>query len=278
MTDRGNKPSVTVIVAAHKKYRMPDDPLYLPLHVGAEGKKDAEGHDLDLGYVKDNTGDNISSRNATFCELTGLYWAWKNLDSDYIGLVHYRRYMGYGRKRGDPFANILTLDQILPDLGKIRVFVPGKMHYFIETLYSHYAHTHYAVHLDMTRAIIREKYPEYLQSYDRIMKRTSAYMFNMMIMDRELLDEYCRWIFDILFTLEKKGSDQQLSAFQGRLYGRVSELLFNVWLDHKITTEEIRPSQVKEIPIVYIEKPHWVKKGFAFLRAKFFGKKYEKSF
>ena len=59
---------VKIIIATHKKYRMPKDKMYLPLHVGAEGKKN-------LGYQKDNVGDNISSKNASYCELTGLYWA-----------------------------------------------------------------------------------------------------------------------------------------------------------------------------------------------------------
>ena len=82
----------TIIIATHKKYQMPADKMYLPVHVGAEGKKDSDGNDLDLGYVKDNTGDNISLKNPSFCELTGLYWAWKNVDSDYVGLAHYRRH------------------------------------------------------------------------------------------------------------------------------------------------------------------------------------------
>lgn len=77
--------SIKIIIAAHKKYWMPTDPVYLPVHVGAEGK-------ASIGYTPDNTGDNISSKNPHFCELTGLYWAWKNLDADYLGLVHYRRY------------------------------------------------------------------------------------------------------------------------------------------------------------------------------------------
>ena len=64
---------------------MPEDELYLPVQVGSEGKED-------IGFEKDNTGDNISGKNPFFCELTGLYWAWKNLKCDYIGLVHYRRY------------------------------------------------------------------------------------------------------------------------------------------------------------------------------------------
>ena len=52
--------TVKIIVAAHKAFRMPEDDMYIPLHVGAEGKKDDNGQPLDIGFVKDNTGDNIS--------------------------------------------------------------------------------------------------------------------------------------------------------------------------------------------------------------------------
>ena len=75
----------TIIVATHKKYRMPASRLYLPLQVGAAGK-------TPLGYPLDSAGKNISRKNPNFCELTGLYWAWQNLSSQYIGLVHYRRH------------------------------------------------------------------------------------------------------------------------------------------------------------------------------------------
>ena len=78
---------IKILVAAHKRYWMPADDVYMPLHVGAEGKEP-------LGYTPDNTGDNISAKNPNYCELTGLYWAWKNLDCQYIGLCHYRRYFG----------------------------------------------------------------------------------------------------------------------------------------------------------------------------------------
>ena len=77
--------SIKIIVATHKKAKMPTQNSYLPIQVGASINPD-------LGYTKDNTGENISNKNPYYSELTGLYWAWKNLDSDYIGLVHYRRY------------------------------------------------------------------------------------------------------------------------------------------------------------------------------------------
>lgn len=272
------KKSVTIIVAAHKPYRMPDDPVYLPLHVGAEGKTDEEGNPLDLGYTKDNTGDNISLKNPSYCELTGLYWAWKNLDSDYIGLVHYRRYFGGSRHGADPFDCILTGEELVPMLDQYKVFVPKAQNYVIETLYSHYAHTHYAQQLDVTREIIREKYPEYLDSFDRVIRHRQGYMFNMMIMKKKYFRRYCSWLFDILFELEKRVDASDLDPFQSRFFGRVSEIIFNVWLDYENRIGEIPKRRIKVLPLIYMEKIDWLRKGTSFLRAKFLHEKYSQSF
>ena len=72
-----SKKDIKIVIAAHKPYRMPEDTMYVPLHVGAEGKKNPDGTPLDLGYQKDNEGDNISAKNPYYCELTGIYYAWK---------------------------------------------------------------------------------------------------------------------------------------------------------------------------------------------------------
>ena len=272
---------ITIIIAAHKKYRMPEDPIYLPLHVGAEGKKDTEGNELDLGYVKDNTGEQISLRNPNFCELTGLYWAWKNLDADYLGLVHYRRYFSYQRKSQDPFDNILTGEQAAELLSRYKVLVPKKRKYYIETLYSHYDHTHFKEHLDATREIISKQCPEYLDSFDKVMGQRWGYMFNMMVMPHDLIDKYCTWLFNILFELEqevkKKGVDDY-SPYQARLYGRVSELIFNVWLCQQKESGMINNSEICELPYIYMEKINWGSKAISFLKAKFLHQKYHDSF
>lgn len=266
------KKSVKIIVATHKVYKMPKDSMYLPLHVGAEGKE------TELGYTKDNTGENISDRNPSFCELTGLYWAWKNLNEDYIGLAHYRRHFSNGGRSKKLFENVLRYSDIEPMLGKVKVFVPKKRRYYIETLYSHYKHTHYVEHLDKTRDIIKKKYPEYLHSYDKCVKRTYGYMFNMMILDKKTMDSYCTWLFDILFSLEKEVKMPELSAFQARFFGRVSEIIFNVWLDYQLESGKIKKQQVKELPYMHMEKINWWKKGTSFIKAKFFKKRYEGSF
>ena len=261
---------VKVIIAAHKKYRMPTDSMYLPVQVGAKGKDN-------IGYQRDDEGENISDLNPYFCELTGLYWAWKNLDEDYIGLAHYRRHFASGYS-SDIWKSVLKYDDIKSDLGKIKVFVPSKRRYWIETLYSHYKHTHYIYQLDETRKIIEEKCPQYLESFDRSCKRKWGYMFNMMIMQRDLLDEYCTWLFDILFELRNRLGEDGLTPFHSRYYGRISEIIFNVWLDERLTSGKIQRYEIKEIPLIHMEKINWWKKGMAFLKAKYAGKKYEGSF
>ena len=145
---------IKIIVATHKQYRMPSDNCYMPLHVGKQGK-------VDLGYLGDDSGDSISEKNGHYCELTGLYWAWKNLKSDYIGLVHYRRYLANRWRKlmfwkGDPFYAVLTKNEIEKLLKKTDIILPAKRHYFIESLYSHYSHTHYEEHLIITRNILEQ--------------------------------------------------------------------------------------------------------------------------
>ena len=259
---------VKVIVATHKNYQMPTDKMYLPVHVGAEGKQD-------LGYTKDNTGENISTKNPFFCELTGLYWAWKNLNNDYIGLVHYRRHFTKTNKKlknqEEKFNNLLSLEEVNNILQETDIILPKKRNYYIETLYSHYNHTMYIEPLDITRTIIEEKYPKYLKEFDNLNKRTSAHMFNMFIMKKEILNDYCNWLFDILFELEKRVDNTKYDSFHARFYGRVSELLLDVYLN----TNNL---SYKEVKVIDMDKINWLKKGFSFLRAKFTGKKYEKSF
>ena len=78
---------------------MPEDPVYLPVQAGR-----AAGTPL-AGFTGDDSGTNISAKNPHYCELTALYWGWKNLDADYLGLVHYRRHFA-GKRFGAPRRRI----------------------------------------------------------------------------------------------------------------------------------------------------------------------------
>ena len=85
--DDSNK-KIQIYVVSHSEHDIKDieaNDIYVPLFVGRAGKDN-------LGFLSDDTGDNISDKNSSYCELTGLYWIWKNSTADVIGLAHYRRY------------------------------------------------------------------------------------------------------------------------------------------------------------------------------------------
>lgn len=263
-------PSICIAIAAHKPSQMPTDPAYMPLHVGK-----ALHPEIDLGFQTDNTGDNISALNASYSELTGLYWLWKNCDADFKGLVHYRRYLASPdfRKRHikNRFERIASGDEIRELLRKSDIILPRKRNYYIETMQSHYAHTLPEIHLVETRRILENRFLEYLPAFDHMMQSRSGHMFNMFIMSKEKLDEYCTWLFDILKELTERIDPSQYDAFNARFPGRVSELLLDVWL-------KTNGYPYEELPAVSTEPVDWWKKGTGFLMAKFAGKKYTKSF
>lgn len=245
MNGNSDTPDLKIVVATHKPYRMPSDGAYLPLQVGAAGKPD-------LGFVRDDAGENLSAKNANYCELTGLYWAWKNLPCDYIGLVHYRRLFK---------ADVARLRRLLKTTD---VILPARRHYVIETNYSHYAHAHHAADLDLAREIIAVRHPAYLTAFDAVMKGRSGHRFNMFVMRRELCDAYCEWLFDILFELERRLDISSYSTYDARVFGFVAERLMDVWLKG-------RHLSWREVPVLNLEDQHWISKIFQFLLRKIRG-------
>ena len=267
--------SVKLLIACHKKCDVPADDLYLPVHVGAAGKDS-------IGFQRDDEGDNISALNPEYCELTGLYWVWKNLDTDYLGLVHYRRYFTLKsrsfRKQHNALDCVMTEEECMSLLKQYKVLVPRKRNYYIETLYSHYSHTFDEKHLTEMRQIISESCPEYLDVYDRTLQQRSGYMFNMFVMSRELTAEYCSWLFPLLAELENRIDTSGMTDFEKRYIGRVSERLFNVWLNRKRQDGSLAETDIHEVPYLYMGEVSWGRKISSFLLAKLFGKKYRKSF
>ncbi len=254
---------IKIFVATQKKYWMPNDSVYVPLQVGAEAGNN-------LGYAQDNIGDNISEKNAHYCELTGLYWAWKNCAQfDAIGLVHYRRYFVSRRfweilKKKK--CSILHRDDYKELLRQYDIILPRKRHYYIETVRSQYEHAHYKRDLDVIEYIIKEKYPQYSNSFDKVMAKRELYLYNMMVMKKYIFDEYCTWLFDVLFMAEKRIDISGYDVYNTRAFGFLGERLFNVWLEknHQFTR--------KEVSVLCLEKQNWVKKSTLFVKRKIVGK------
>ncbi len=259
---------IKIIIATHKKYQMPNNEIYLPIQVGADINES-------IGFDKDNVGDNISLKNPYFCELTALYWAWKNLKAEYIGLVHYRRYFTCKKIipicENKKFNIVLTKQEVENKLKNVDIILPKKRNYFVENIYSHYKHTMYIEPLDEAGKIIKEKYPKYYSEFEKLKKTTKMHAFNMFIMKKEYLDEYCTWLFDILFELEKRVDVSKYDSFHARFFGRVSERLLDVWI-------KTNNYKYEEIKVMDMQNINWFKKGISFLKAKFIHKKYKKSF
>ncbi len=213
-----------IYIMSHKRYISPKDELYEKIHVGKEGKED-------LGFGGDNTGDNISAKNANFCELTGVYWLWKNVDIDNIGICHYRRYF---IKEG-LFLNKNYIESILQSYDMI---LPKKV-LWKETVYEQYKKYHKEKDMIEVKNIIEEKYPEYLKAFNHVMSGHSAYLANMIITRKNIFDEYCQWLFDILFELERRIDISDYDNYQRRVFGFLSERLLNVWVaNHEFKIRE----------------------------------------
>ncbi|MCL1879614.1 MAG: DUF4422 domain-containing protein [Actinomycetia bacterium] len=261
--------SAAIIIAAHKEAEMPQGEYYLPLHVGCEGRND-------LGFTGDNTGDNISLRNSFYSELTGLYWAWKNLNCEYLGLAHYRRHFSIKgflfRKTHKPMECVLTDDELESLLDPETIIVPTRRNYYIETIASHYNNSMYdgETQLNAVHSVLSGKYPGYVPAFDEVMQKTSAHMFNMFVAPKRLANEYCRWLFDVLAEVETHVDSSKYSDFDKRYPGRLSEILFNVWLIHN-------GIKTKTIGRIDLWRVNWPKKITLFLAAKAFGHKQTKS-
>lgn len=249
---------VKVLVATHKNYKMPKDPLYLPVFVG----KDLHP-DVNHSFQGDNSGKNISRLNGKYNELTALYWGWKNLNLDALGLVHYRRYLSLNKSKN--LKNVLSLKQAQVLLNKSDIILPRQRNYYIESNESHYLHAHESEPYMVMKRIIDHDYPAYSASFNRMAKSTHAHMFNMFIMKKKPLDDYCTWLFAVLKKVDEHIDTTKYSTYEKRVLGFLSELLLDVWLGS-------HPQyKTREINFVFIEHQNWLKKGGSFLKRKFAG-------
>lgn len=235
--------SVTVFTMTHKKFKTPEDSVYMPLHVGRAGAQD-------YGYAGDNTGDNISDKNCYYGELTGVYWVWKNIrTSDYVGICHYRRYFCTEEGR------ILNEEDYLSILKDYDIITSKKLKLNF-SYFDGYASDYNIFDLVTTGEVIRQMYPAYYDTFERLVHDRGTYFGNMMVSSKELYDEYAEWLFAIFAEVEKRIDPSGYDDYHKRVYGFISEFLLLVWVEVKglkvyeckvgMTTEKYETKQMKE--------------------------------
>ena len=205
-----------IYVIAHKKYAMPADELYIPLQVGVTEENN-------FFELRDNTGDNISKKNLNYCELTGLYWIWKNVKCDIAGLCHYRRYFRADQK-------LLAQESVETMMQDYDIILPNSSFFHGNTVLEQFKEFHDEKNILECGNVIKEKYPEDYDAFIWCINCNFMSVGNMIIAKKEVLDEYCSWLFDILFEVEKHLNLDSYDEYQRRMMGFLSERLIRVWI------------------------------------------------
>ena len=231
-----------ILVCYHKPYAMPplDDGTLLPIHVG-KAISNIDLHMQGDNEVNGQPCDNISEKNPNWCELTAIYWAWKNLkklypDIKYIGMSHYRRFFSFGNQRVanrniDELKNYrVDTEKVVKILESGKIIAPKKYRVTI-TVGIAYCMVHMSSDYHACREIIRDDFPDYFPSFQKVFEcGNDFYTANMFVMKYEDFTQYCEWLFSVLFKLEMKINPQNYDSYRRRVYGFLSERLFKVWL------------------------------------------------
>lgn len=218
-----NKGVIQIYVMTHVPFAVPNDPIYHPLHVGKALKDD-------LGYPGDDTGDNISALNMYYSELTGLYWAWKNIrNTEYIGLCHYRRY----------FLNsdhsLMSRTDFLPILTKYQVILSQPVT-SAKCYRESYAEAHNIHDLEAVQNALAILYPDCLPIFEQVLAGHKLYCGNLFVTTKILFDEYAKWLFSIFELAGKEIDTSSYNDYHRRVYGFLSEQLLYVWIRYRNLT------------------------------------------
>lgn len=207
----------------------------------------------------DSTGDNISEKNPYYCELTALYWIWKNYsfdDCDCLGICHYRRFFwlnniekSYVEKAVDDikkYVNYLDVSMMDEYFKKYDIIVP-EARYYKTSITKHYCDCNRKSDYDVLKEVIFEKYPSYMDDFTHVFSGNKLHICNMFITSGKVFRDYCRWLFDVLFEVEKRVNIPYDDEYQKRIFGFLSERLLNVYIYH-------HKLKAKEVPIIFISK------------------------
>ncbi|MBO9107041.1 MAG: DUF4422 domain-containing protein, partial [Escherichia coli] len=243
-----NKQHIRIFVTTHKNVDTFDSAIMQPVQVGPK--------DYRFPWAfHDDEGENIADLNPRYCELTTQYWAWKNIDADYYGFCHYRRYFDFSdtpheenpygeimddyidaaaaKKYGLDDENIANVvkqyDVITTPFGNLEKIIDK--HGTPRALWEAAPLLHDD---DLKRCyqILCSMYPDYKQDAQAFFNGDKACFCNMFIMKREIFFDYCKWMFPILEEFDKNTDYSTYSKEALRTPGHLSERLLNIYLLH----------------------------------------------
>ena len=247
-----SKRKMLMYVVTHKPFDAPDVKGYCPIAVGPLATSGG------CQYECDNTGLNISAKNANYCELTALYWIANNSsEQGIVGLSHYRRYFS-NRVVFPSGESLLTASKADSLLKKHDIILPEKWSWTDVSIWEQYcrAGIGHSVDLEITRTVISDLEPSYLDAFDVVFRGHSMSCFNMLVTHRHTFNAYADWLFRILFEVEKRVDISDYDTQEARVFGYLSERLLNVWVLKNrlnacflpvVNTEVTRKENIKNI-------------------------------
>lgn len=213
----------TIYIATHKTYPFPIAPDYIPIHAG---RINTDGLP---GLAGDDTGDHISWLNPYYCELTVLYWLWKNGTDRHTGLVHYRRYFAHRKKYVIVAGKKVAAENDF-DFSRTDIVVPCRRNYLIVSVGEHYCTAHNRRDLDTLKSVLEIYYPDYMAACKQVLQGRRLSLYNMFVGKREVIEDYCCWVFDVLQKMYDRTDVTGYDGYQKRVFGFLAERLFNIWL------------------------------------------------
>lgn len=235
-----------ILICTHMAGSCLTSNVYQPILVGK-----ALRPDLHLPFIGDDSGENMSTQNGTYCDLTAHYWAWKNLNADYIGICHYRRYFDFaatdGRINNDMFdisfddlarRNLGDPVSLLQDGTEVVLVRPS---YLPRSVAQNYMLSHVPEDFFILCRVILKLYPEYEPTLRQHFFCSNRWIgYNMMFCRKELFDRYAEWLFHILDETERYVKLSGYS-YQKRIFGFMGEILTPLFFLHNCKKIKYRP-------------------------------------
>lgn len=170
-------------------------------------------------------GDNIDNLNPWYCELTALYYMWKNSAANIIGLEHYRRFFAVTSKEG---WRRLTKQMANDMLDKADLIVTDFYHRRGYSAYQWFADSKYMTWLDAFATVLEDHKTNLGVQFINYLKGPKLVQCNMFIGKKPVIDLYCKDLFTFLHDYDEKvGLDES----NLRIDGYLAEHFFGFWLE-----------------------------------------------
>ena len=166
-----------IFIVTHKPCDLPSDDVMTPIHVG----RAISPYKDEMSWMQgDDTGDNISSKNGSYCEMTAHYWIWKNVhDTEYVGVCHYRRF----------FAIDLSENYIHDEMADADVMMVEPS-WHIDSVYSYFAKFMGAENMTILSMVMKKHFPDYFDTLEKICDGIKFHPFNMILCRKSLPAPY----------------------------------------------------------------------------------------